>query len=62
MDKKKKLRPGVGRYIGFVVALFAIFAYLISGLVNLQLRQEDFYQEKAEATRTKTIALRGKRG
>ena len=62
MDKKKKLRPGVGRYIGFVVALFAIFVYLISGLVNLQLRQEDFYQEKAEATRTKTIALRGKRG
>ncbi|MBR2822481.1 MAG: hypothetical protein IKE24_02195 [Clostridia bacterium] len=60
--KKKKLRPGMGRYIAFLFVLAAIFTYLISGLVNLQLRQEDYYQEKAESTRTKTIALRGKRG
>ena len=53
---------GLGRYIGFVAVLFAMFVYLVSGLVNLQLRQEDYYQEKAEATRTKSIALRGKRG
>ncbi len=63
MEKKgKKLRPGAGRYLGFLVILFGIFVYLISGLVNLQLRQEERYQEKAESTRTKTIALRGKRG
>ena len=62
MENKKKIRPGLSRYIGFLVALFAMFVYLVSGLVNLQLRQEDYYQEKAESTRTKTIALRGKRG
>ena len=61
MERRKNLR-GIGRYIGFLAVLFLIFVYLVSGLVNLQLRQEEYYQEKAESTRTKTIALRGKRG
>ena len=39
-----------------------MFVYLVSGLVRLQLNQEEYYQQKAEDTRTKTIALRGKRG
>ncbi len=59
---EKKGRRGLGRYIGFLVVLFAIFVFLVSGLVNLQLRQEEYYLSKAEDTRTKTIALRGKRG
>ena len=42
--------------------LFGIFVWLVSGLINLQLRQSDYYQEKAESTRTYSIALRGKRG
>ena len=36
--------------------------WLTSGLINLQLRQSDYYQEKADSTRTYSIALRGKRG
>ena len=62
MDKKKPRRPEAGRYLFFVVALFAMFVFLVSGLVNLQLKQEDYYTELAEETRTKTIYLRGKRG
>ena len=62
MEKKKKKRPEMGRYLGFLIAIFAMFIFLVSGLVNLQLRQEDVYTEKAETTRTKTIYLRGKRG
>ena len=61
-EKKKRTKPGLVRYLLFVVALFAIFVWLVSGLVNLQLKQEEVYAEKAESQRTKTIALRGKRG
>ena len=61
-QKKAKKRPEFGRYLGFLILLFAMFVFLVSGLVNLQLRQEDIYTEKAEKTRTKTIYLRGKRG
>lgn len=50
------------RFIAFIAILLAMFAYLLSGLVNLQLRQSDYYAEKAESNRTKTITLRGKRG
>ncbi len=45
-----------------LIALFAMVIYLVSGLVNLQLNQEEAYTAKAEKTRTKTIYLRGKRG
>lgn len=51
-----------GRFIVFVILLFLMFVYLFSGLVNLQLQNSEEYAEKAESTRTKTIALRGKRG
>lgn len=58
-----KLRPGMrARYIIFVVAVFGMFAYLTYGLVQLQLVQTEEYSETAESRRTKTIALRGKRG
>ncbi len=50
------------RYLAFILALFGMFVWLVSGLVNLQLKDSDVYAEKAESTRTKTIALRGKRG
>ena len=61
MEKKNK-SPEFWRYAGFLVVLFGIFVWLVSGLINLQLNQSDVFQEKAEETRTKTIALRGKRG
>ena len=60
--EKKKRSPEFWRYAGFLVILFGIFVWLVSGLVNLQLRQSEEFVEKAEDTRTKTIALRGKRG
>ena len=61
MEKKKK-SPEFWRYAAFLVILFGIFTWLISGLVRLQLDQSDELLEKAQDTRTKTIALRGKRG
>ena len=61
MEKKKKT-PEFWRYVAFLVVLFGIFVWLTSGLVNLQLKQSDVYLEKVDETRTKTIALRGKRG
>ena len=60
--EKKKNSPELWRYVGFLVILFGIFIWLVSGLVNLQLNQSDVFLEKAEDTRTKTITLRGKRG
>ena len=60
--EKKKRTPEFWRYAGFLVVLFGIFIWLVSGLINLQLNQSDEYVEKAYDTRTKTIALRGKRG
>lgn len=50
------------RLLAFVVILLAMFSYLFSGLVRLQLTQSEYYADKAEDTRTKTIVLRGKRG
>ena len=60
--EKKKRNPEFWRYAAFVVILLGIFVWLTSGLINLQLNQNDELQEKSEDTRTKTIALRGKRG
>ena len=60
--EKKNRTPEFWRYAGFLVILFGIFVWLISGLVNLQLKQSDELLEKADDTKTKTIALRGKRG
>ncbi len=61
-DHDKKKHPGLWRYIGMLGILFAMVVYLVSGLVNLQLNQEETYVAKAERTKTKTIYLRGKRG
>ncbi len=61
MEKKKK-SADFWRYAGFLVILFGIFVWLTSGLVSLQLDQSDELVEKADDTRTKVIALRGKRG
>ena len=60
-DKKKKSAE-FWRFAAFLILLFVIFIWLVSGLINLQLRQSEMYKEKAEDTRTYTIALRGKRG
>ena len=62
MEEKKKRKPEFWRYFAFIIVLFGIFVWLVSGLVNLQLTQSDVYAEKADDTKTKTIALRGKRG
>ena len=63
MDKsKKKKSPEFWRFAAFIIVLFAIFVWLVSGLINLQLNNSEMYREKAEDTRTYTIALRGKRG
>ena len=61
-ENKKKKSSEFWRYAAFLVILFAIFIWLVSGLVRLQLNQADVYKEKAENTRTKTVYLRGKRG
>ena len=58
-DPQKKIG---WRYIVFIAILLLMFGYLIYGLVVLQLVNSEEYAEKAEATRTKTIVLRGKRG
>ena len=61
-NEKKKKNAEFWRYAAFLIVLFLIFVWLVSGLVNLQIRQVDENRENAEKTRTKTIALRGKRG
>ena len=61
-EQKKKKSPEAWRFIGFIVVLGIIFIWLLSGLINLQLRNSEAYSEQAEAKKTKTIALRGKRG
>lgn len=50
------------RFIFGVVIILGMFAYLLSGLIALQLKDSDVYAQKAESGRTKTIILRGKRG
>ena len=60
--EKNKRTPEFWRYAGFLFVLFGIFIWLVSGLVSLQLKQSDILAEKADDTKTKTIALRGKRG
>ena len=62
MKEKKKKSAEFWRYAAFLIVLFGIFVWLVSGLVNLQLKNSEYYQEKAESTRTYSIALRGKRG
>ena len=62
LKEKKKKSGEFWRYAAFLIILFCIFVWLTSGLINLQLRQSDYYQEKADSTRTYSIALRGKRG
>ncbi len=59
---REKKRTGRGRYIAAVLIVGAMFCYLFSGLVTLQLQNSDVYAEKAESVSTKTIVLRGKRG
>ncbi len=60
--KKKKRSPEFWRYFAFLFVLGGIFVWLVSGLISLQLNRSEEFLEDVEATRTKTIALRGKRG
>ena len=58
-----KLSKGMRwRYLSFIAVLLVMFAYLASGLVRLQLVESEEHATDAEDARTKTIALRGKRG
>lgn len=50
------------RYLIFLVVVFAMFGYLISGIFNLQLVTSDEYTASADSRRTTTIVLRGSRG
>ena len=50
------------RYVLFLIVLLGMFAYLVSGLVTLQLNDGETYATQAANGRTKTIALKGKRG
>ena len=50
------------RFGFFIFVIFGMFAVLVSGLVELQLTDTDYYAQKAESGRTKTITLKGKRG
>ena len=50
------------RYIVFLCIIAAVFLYLTYGLVNLQLKSGDDYQQSAETRRTTKITLRGSRG
>ena len=59
---KKKKSSEFWRYAAFLIVLFGVFVWLVSGLIGLQLNQSDYFRQKAEDTRTYTIALRGKRG
>ena len=58
MKEKKKKSREFWRYAAFLIVLFGIFVWLVSGLVNLQLKNSEYYQEKAESTRNYSIALR----
>lgn len=68
MRKRKKApleRRGYNlgaRYTVFLAVVLVMFAYLISGVANLQLVTTDEYVESAENRRTTTIVLRGSRG
>ncbi len=62
MEKRKQKKPDGLRFLIALLVLAGVFVWLLSGLVNLQILNHDIYVEKAEDTRTKTIALRGKRG
>ena len=39
--EKKNRTPEFWRYAGFLVILFGIFIWLVSGLINLQLKESD---------------------
>ena len=61
--KQRDPQKGISwRYFVFIGILLAMFGYLTSGLVRLQLVNSEEYKEKAEDVRTKTIVLRGSRG
>lgn len=61
VEQRKGYNPGA-RYLVFLFVVLGMFAYLLSGVFNLQLRSSEEYEEKAESRRTTTITLRGSRG
>ena len=50
------------RFLVFGGIVFLMFAYLFSGIVNLQLLSKETYTNKANDSKTTTVALRGSRG
>ncbi|MBR4711660.1 MAG: hypothetical protein IKP10_06465 [Clostridia bacterium] len=58
-DNDRQLKA---RYLIILVLVLLALGYLVTGLMQLQLRDSEMYAEKAEDQRTLTIKLRGKRG
>lgn len=58
-DPHKRLSA---RFLMGVCIILGMFTYLISGLIELQIRDSDIHAASAERGATKTITLRGKRG
>ncbi len=58
-DRDSRLKM---RYVFMIAVILLIFAYLVSGLVRLQLDDTEEYVEQAEDQKTLTIKLRGRRG
>ncbi len=50
------------RYIFGLGVILLMFVYLVYGLVDLQLKENDYYTQKNESGKTLNIKLRGKRG
>ena len=48
---RAEYRPGL-RYLAFLGIVLAMFLYLVSGLVNLQIQATDDYQQSAKNRRT----------
>ena len=49
MNRKFPIQPRTLRYLFSILILVGMFAYLVNGLVGLQLKDSEVYAEKAEA-------------
>lgn len=60
--RSEKKQPIQWRFLFGILIILAMFSYLASGLISLQLQDSEIYAEQSDSIRTKTIVLRGKRG
>ncbi len=61
-EKERSFLQANGRYLFFILIILAIFAYLLRGLMDMQLYGSEAYNSQAESKRTTTVTLRGSRG